>query len=121
MGEPVEQGACESSRAEDFGPLLEGQVRGDEGRSTLVALAEHLEQQFGAGFGQRHEPQFVNDQQLIAGDLLLEAEQLLLVTGLDEFADQRSSGGEAYAVSALAGGQAQSQSDVRLARAAVAQ
>jgi hypothetical protein len=77
MGEPVQQCAGEAFRAVDFGPLLEGQVRGDEGRSALIALAELLEEQLGAGLGQRHEAQFIDDEQLIADDLLLEAEQLL--------------------------------------------
>jgi hypothetical protein len=49
MGEPVEQGAGEPFGAEDLGPFLEGQVRGDQGRAALVALAEHLEEQLGAG------------------------------------------------------------------------
>ena len=31
VGEPVEQGSSEALGAEDFGPLLEGQVAGDQG------------------------------------------------------------------------------------------
>ena len=118
MGEAVEQGSGEAFGAEDFGPFLEGQVAGHQGGAALVALAENLEEQFGAGLGQRHEAQFIDDQQLIAGDLLLEAEQLLFVAGLDQFADQRGGGGEAHAMSALAGSQSQGQGDVRLAGAA---
>ena len=85
--------------------------------AAFVALAEHLEEQFGAGLGQRHEAQFIDDEQFVAGDLLLEAEQLLLVAGLDQLADQGGGGGEAHAMAALAGSQAESQGDVRLARA----
>ena len=44
MGEPVEQGAGEAFGAEDLGPFLEGQVRGNHGRAAFVALTEHLEQ-----------------------------------------------------------------------------
>jgi hypothetical protein len=44
------------------------------------------------------------NQQLITGDLLLEAKQLLFVSSFDQFADQRGSSGEAHAVSTLAGG-----------------
>jgi len=54
MGETIEQSAGQPFGAEDLGPFLEGQVRGDQGRATLIALAEHLEEQFGAGFGLRN-------------------------------------------------------------------
>ena len=40
-----------------------------------------------------HEAEFVDDQQFIGGDLLLEAEQLLLVASLHQFVDQRGGGG----------------------------
>jgi hypothetical protein len=53
--------------------------------------------------------------------LLLEPEQTLFVTGLDQFADQGGGGDEANAMPALTCGQAQRQGDVRLAGAAVAE
>ena len=115
MGEPVQQGAGEPLGAEDLGPLVEGKVAGDERRGTFVPLAEGLEEQLGSGLRQRHIAQLVNDQQLIGGQLLLEPEQSLFVAGLDQFADQRGGGDEADAMTALTGGQAQRQSDVRLA------
>ena len=121
VGEAVEQRAGEPFRAEDFGPFGEGQIAGDHGRAPLVALAEHLEEQFGAGFRQRHEVQFVDDEQFVAGDLLLEAQQLLLIASLDQLTDQGGSGGEANAVAMLAGGQAEGQRDMRLTGAGVAE
>ena len=36
MGEPVEQGAGEPFRTEDLGPLLEGQVAGDQRRGPFT-------------------------------------------------------------------------------------
>ena len=74
VSEAVEQGSGESFGAEDLGPLLEGQVGCDQCGGPFVALAEDLEEQFGAGLGERHEAEFIDDEQLIAGDLLLEAE-----------------------------------------------
>ena len=47
VGEPVEQRACETLRSQDRGPILEGQVRGHDGRAALVALRERLEEEFG--------------------------------------------------------------------------
>lgn len=73
---------------------MEGQVRGDQGGGAFVALAEDLEEQFRAGLGKRHEAEFVDDQQLVAGDLLLEAAQLLLIARLPQFVGQGGCGGE---------------------------
>jgi MarR-like DNA-binding transcriptional regulator SgrR of sgrS sRNA len=52
--------------------------------------------------------------------LSLQAEQPLLVPGLDEFVDHSGRGGEADRQALLAGGQPQSESNVTLAGAAVA-
>ncbi len=37
MGEPVEQSAGQPFRAEDLGPFLERQVRGDQSRAAFVS------------------------------------------------------------------------------------
>ena len=49
VSEPIEQRAGQSFGAEHAGPLVERQVAGDYDRTALVALAEDLEQQLGAG------------------------------------------------------------------------
>ena len=46
VGEPVQQGSDEALRTEDRGPLIEGEVGGDQDGPALVALAEDLEEQF---------------------------------------------------------------------------
>jgi hypothetical protein len=51
----------------------------------------------------------------------LEAEQLLLVAGLDQFADQGGRSGEAHAMAVLASCQAEGQCYMRLAGTGVAQ
>ena len=68
MGEAVEESAGKPLGAEHLGPFVEGQIGGDQGRAPLVALAEHLEQEFGTGLGQRHEAEFVDDQKLVGGE-----------------------------------------------------
>jgi len=120
VGEAVEQSAGEPLRAEDLGPFGEGQIAGDHGGATFIALTEHLEEQFGAGLGERHEAEFIDDEQLVAGDLLLEAEQLLLIVCFDQLADQSRGSSEADAVSALTGSQAEGECDMGLAGAGVA-
>lgn len=47
VGQPVEQRTGAALVAEGGGPFVEGQVRGDNGGATLVALADQLEQKFG--------------------------------------------------------------------------
>ena len=49
VGEPVKQSAGEPLGAEHVGPLVEGQVGGDQDGAPLVALAEDLEEQFRSG------------------------------------------------------------------------
>src|SRR3546814_8782410 len=70
--------------------------------SSDLTLGDQLEQQFGAGLGERHKAQFVDDEQLVSGHLLLEAQKTALVAGLHHFADQRCRGGEAHRQSFLA-------------------
>ena len=70
--------------------------------------------------GQRYKAQFVDDQQAEAGHLPRQVQQPSLVPGLHQLVHQRCCGGEAHRHPALARGQAQSQGDVGLAGAAVA-
>jgi hypothetical protein len=96
-----------------FAPFLETQIAGHRRWSAFVALGEHLEEQYGFGLGQWHEAQLVNDEQLVAGDLPLDAEQFFGVTGLDQFADLSGSGCKAHTMATLASRQAQSAGGLR--------
>ena len=69
MSEPVQQRPGEPLGAEDGGPLVEGEVGGDQDGAPFVALAEDLEEEFRAGGGPGHEAQLVDDQQPEAGQL----------------------------------------------------
>src|SRR3974377_462058 len=72
MGQAIEQGAGEPLGSEYAGPFVERQIAGHEGRAPFVTLAEDLEQQLGAGLRQRHITEFVDDQQLVGGELSLQ-------------------------------------------------
>ena len=115
MNEAVQQGAGQSLRAEDLGPLIEGQVGGDQDRPPLVSLAEDLEEELRAGLGERDEAKLVDDEQLEPGQSLLEVEQSPLVPGLDQLVDQRGGRGEADRQSPLAGGEPQTEGHMGLA------
>ena len=71
VSEAIQQGAGESLRAEDLGPLVEGQVGGDQDRPSLVSLAEDLEEELRAGLGEWYEAQLVDDEQLEPCQILL--------------------------------------------------
>ena len=104
MGEPVQQRPGQAFGAEHLGPLVEGKIAGQQGGAASVALAEHLEQEFGAGLGERHEAEFVDDQQAVFSQLFLEAQQALLVPGLDQLVDQGRRRDEAHGEAFLTGG-----------------
>ena len=80
-------------------------------RSSLVALAEALEQELRAGLGEWNEAELVDDEQLEPGQLLLKVEQSSLVGGPDQLVDQRGCGGEAGWQPPLAGGEPRSRVD----------
>jgi len=52
VGEPVEQSSCHLGIAEDAGPLIEGQVCGDDDGRALVELADEVEQQLATGLSE---------------------------------------------------------------------
>ena len=49
VGQPVEERAGEAFRAHHRRPFVKGKIGGDDGRAAFMALAEHVEQQLGAG------------------------------------------------------------------------
>ncbi len=46
MSQSVECGGDESFASQDFGPVLEGKIRGDDHALALVGRADDIEQQF---------------------------------------------------------------------------
>ena len=86
VGEPVKQSAGEPLGAEHVGPLVEGQVGGDQDGAPFVALAEDLEEEFRTGGGEGDEAQLVDDEKPEAGQLPLQVEQPAIVSGLQRSA-----------------------------------
>ena len=68
MREPVEQCSGHLCIAEDTGPFTEGQVGCDDDRGTFVKLADQVEQELAAGLGEWEIAQFIEDQEVEAGD-----------------------------------------------------
>ncbi len=69
---------------------------------------------------QWHEAELVDDQKLVGGELALQAQQPLLVAGLDQLVHDRGGVGEADRQALLASGKTKPQSDMALAGAGVA-
>ena len=73
MCEAVEERAGKPLGAEHGGPLVERQIARDQRAASFVALAEDLEQEFGPRRRERHIAKLVDNQELISGELPLEA------------------------------------------------
>ena len=67
VGEPVDDGFGEPRVGEDFRPLAEGEVRGDDQAAAFVAFGEDLEDEFGGAVGEGEVAEFVEDNELGAG------------------------------------------------------
>lgn len=83
-----------------------------------MALAEDLEQQLRAGLGERHVAQFVDDQQLSKGKVLLQSQQAALVARFLELMDEAGSGSKGNREPPLTGSKTQGQGNMGLPRAA---
>ena len=105
MQKPVEE--CRGERGivvEDLRPVLEHPVGGDDGRAVLVAQADDLKQQIGAGLIDRQIAEFVKNEQrrlAVAVQRLFQAPAAL---GGGERIDHLHSGREAHAMALQAGG-----------------
>src|SRR3954451_15704471 len=70
VGEPVEHGGCHFGVTEDLGPVGECQVGGDQQRGVLVELADQMEQQLAAGLAERQITKLIDDNEIVAQQLL---------------------------------------------------
>jgi hypothetical protein len=107
MREAVEERAGEPFRSEDRSPFIEWQVAGHERGAALIALAEHLKEQFRTDSRERYVTQFVDNQQFDCVEVLLQRSQATFVTRFHEFMHEGGGRCEGDAVAPLAGGQPQ--------------
>jgi len=94
-------------RSQDRRPILEGKVRGDDGRAPLLTLREGLEEQLGSGRRERHVTKLVDDQQLHGLQVALEFEKAPLVPCFHELRHQGRRGRERHGEPLLASRQPQ--------------
>jgi hypothetical protein len=73
MGQPIQHGGGHLGVAEDLRPIGEGEVGGDQQRRVLIELADQMEQQLAAGLAERQIAEFVDDDEIVAQQLLGQA------------------------------------------------
>ena len=64
MRQPVERGAGEAFRAEDFGPILKWQVGRHHDARALIGGGDHIKEQLGTDLRGRHVAKFVEHEQV---------------------------------------------------------
>ena len=85
----------------------------------FVGAAEHFEEEFGAGLGERDIAELVEDEEAASGQSLEDAFESAIVSGLDDLGDERGDGAEADVFSLGAGGMSEYGADVGLGGAGV--
>ena len=114
----VEHGGSECGVVvEDLGPFAVDAVGGDDGGAALVALAEDLEQQVGAGFVDGQVPQLVQDEDAGFEEAVQRRLEGACGLGGGERVDRVDGAGEQHRVVRLAGPQAERDGQMRLAQA----
>src|SRR5208283_571328 len=98
--------------------LFEGKVRREHDGAALVTVGNDVEEQLGAVCRERHEAQFVQDEQAHLLQLGSEPAEHPLAPRLDERLDELRDGEEAHRVLPLAGFDRDRRRKVRLARTA---
>src|SRR6185437_1021165 len=69
----IEHGGGHLGIAEHLGPIGKGEVGGDQQRGVLIELADQVEQQLAAGLTERQIAELVDDDEIVAQQLLGQA------------------------------------------------
>jgi len=64
VSQSVQGRSRESFTPQNFGPVLERQVRGHDQAESFIRRADHIKQQFRSRFAGRNVAQFIQDQQV---------------------------------------------------------
>ena len=98
--QPIEHGGCHFGVAENLRPIGKGEIGGDQQRRVLIELADQVEQQLAASLAERQVAEFVDDDEIIAQQLLGQAAAsagglllLELVDQIDQIEESSSSPG----------------------------
>ena len=81
VGDPVQQSAGQSFVTEDFRPVLERQVGGQNQTGSFISTADDFKQQFGPGLGERDVTELIEDDQMLFVEPFEETLQLSVLPG----------------------------------------
>ena len=70
MGEAIEERGRHLGVAEDAGPFAEGEVGGDDDGGLLVEPADQVEEELAAGLGKGQIAEFVEDDEVLSGQVV---------------------------------------------------
>ena len=70
MREAVEERRCHLRIAEHARPFAESEIGGDQDRSALVEAADEVEEKLPAGLGEGQIAEFVEDDEVLAGEIV---------------------------------------------------
>ena len=73
VGQAIEHGGGHLGVAKHLGPIGKGEIGGDQQRGIFVELADQVEQQLAAGLAERQIAQFVDDDEIVAQQVLGQA------------------------------------------------
>lgn len=102
MDEAVGDGAGGSGVVEELAPILEGEIGGDDGRGTLVALVEDLVEQVGPASVEGEVAELIDDEEVEGGPGGETTTQRVAGLGGDELVDEIGGERETDAVAAEA-------------------
>jgi len=86
-----------------------------------MTLTEDFEEELSASLGERYIAKFIDDEELDSGELGLELEQTPLIARFHQLMNEAGRRNESNRETVLAGSEAESQTHMRLAGAAIAQ
>jgi hypothetical protein len=73
MSEAIEQRGDHLGVAEYARPFTEGETGGDDDRGALIKAADEVEQELAAGLGERQIAEFIEDDEVHAGQMICES------------------------------------------------
>ena len=94
VSESVKQSPGETLGAEDLGPVLKRKIGSDQQALAFVGAADYLEEEFCPCLGKRHVTQFVQHEELLAFQLLVESSECPVFPALQKLGDQTGNRGE---------------------------
>ena len=115
VAETVEQRGGQLLVAGDLDPFGQREVGRDDRGAAFVAVGEQVEEQLAAGALERHEAEFVDDQQGDTQLVLMQAGQREFNARLDQFAHEVGSADEGDPLAALDGFDPERDREVGLA------